>query len=834
MAFSDFLIRIGLDSSRFSQGSRRMSQDTSAVRQSIATLNATLARQVQSMNTMVRQGRQGTALFQQLTREIRQTENALRMAQRQINNTERSFGGLNMSQLGGALTGGLIGGGVAGAAMMGAQKLQQAFQETLQVTTSFDDAIRKVGATSRASASQMEDLRNAAIEMGSKTRFTASESAQALNYMALAGWKTEQSISALPGVLNLAAAAGTDLAMTSDILTDTMSAFGIEAKDSTKVADVFAQVQSKANTTVEMLGEAMKYAAPQFASAGQSIETTSTIIGLLANQGIKASMAGTAMNAMLKDVKKGAEDGVLAFGSMNIQLYDQQGNMRSLIDIIREMRQGVQGLTQQQRDAITGGLFEERAIKAVNILLNSTDEVINDLANSVDVATGRSEEMANQMEGGVGGALRKMQSAWEGFQLTVAGDAGFAKIWYDGWAAVFTNWTDEVNRLSREWQVFKRGFEIGWIDAENERKQLDAIAKFSGAYKQALDGMPMDKLTDQMTRLTNASQFQAEAEAKRNATILAGLAPRKHDEQITEETEKKTTKLAAAVKTATDVYADLQKELASSAEYHRIIGDEIGGLAERYALLERAISQAWKAGGKDAEKVVRDLKRQQEEMTAERMVATVAPLSAQAIAPVQSLVVTPKFQIAKKEDLTKFFNELKFQFNDEMVKANLLQGAFGDVDMIATEMQSLGQLIAEGLEAGLDQSMLQGYIDKWKELSVEQQKQQAFASVVASIGDSAYQAFESIGAGAMSASEGVRAFGVAAISASLDAARGALVESIMNNAARLTKVLGPIGIPLAVAASSALFGLLKGAIGKSKGVRLAEGGIISGRTMAER
>jgi hypothetical protein len=153
--------------------------------------------------------------------------------------------------------------------------------------------------------------------------------------------------------------------------------------------------------------------------------------------------------------------------------------------------------------------------------------------------------------------------------------------------------------------------------------------------------------------------------------------------------------------------------------------------------------------------------------------------------------------------------------------------------MIATEMQSIGQLIAEGLEAGLDPTMLQGYIDKWKELSVEQQKQEAFASVVQSIGDSAYTAFESIGSGAMTASEGVRAFGAAAISASLDAARGALVESIMNNAAKLTKLLGPIGIPIAIAASSALFGLLKGAIGKSKGVRLAEGGIISGRTMAE-
>jgi TP901 family phage tail tape measure protein len=293
---------------------------------------------------------------------------------------------------------------------------------SFKMAADFDDSMRKVAATSGATGEEFDTLRKKALEMGRTTSFTATQSAEALNYMALAGWSAQEGVDGLPGMLSLAAASGTDLAATADILTDTMSAFQMSAKESTDAADVFAQVQSKTNTTVLMLGEAMKYAAPQAASAGQSLRTTAAVMGLLANQGIKGSMAGTAFNSMLADLKKSAENGSVAFGNMNVKLYNADGSMRSMIDIIKDMQIGIEGMSAQSRDAVVSGIFGERGLKAANILLNTSSESINQLTSDLENATGRAAEMQEMMEGGPGGGLRKMRSAIEGAAITL-GDA---------------------------------------------------------------------------------------------------------------------------------------------------------------------------------------------------------------------------------------------------------------------------------------------------------------------------------------------------------------------------------------------------------------------------
>jgi len=318
-----------------------------------------------------------------------------------------------------------------------------------KMAADFDDSMRKVAATSGATGEEFKALKEKAREMGRTTSFTASQSAEALNYMALAGWSSKQAIDGLPGVLSLAAASGTDLGKSADILTDTMSAFGMAASQSTEAADLFAQVQSKANTTVEMLGDALKYAAPQAASAGQSLKDTATIMGLLANQGIKGSMAGTAYNSMLSDLKSKADNGVVAFGNMNIALYDADGNMRSMIDIIKDMQDGIAGMSAQSRDAVVSGIFGERGMKAANILLNTSRESIDDLIDAMSNASGMAQLMAEKMEGGAGGGIRRMQSAIADAAISL-GDA-FAPMVEKAVAAItkLANWFTELSEETK-------------------------------------------------------------------------------------------------------------------------------------------------------------------------------------------------------------------------------------------------------------------------------------------------------------------------------------------------------------------------------------------------
>ncbi len=288
-----------------------------------------------------------------------------------------------------------------------------------QTAAKFSDAILKVKALSGATGSEFESLSNKAKELGASTRYSASEVGDAMGYMALAGFDTNQTLSATPAILALAAASATDLALASDIVTDTMSAFKIQAKDAIQVSDLFAKTQAKSNTNVVQLGEAFKYVAPNFAAANQSISDTSSLLAVLANSGFKGSMAGTALNAMLKDLTTKSKNGAIAIGETSVAIYDATGTMRSTIDVLADIEEATKGMNQQQKDAALGALFEERSIKAVNIVLNSGSKELRRYQQLLGESTGAASEMASEMESGLGGSLRSMASALEGIQIVI-------------------------------------------------------------------------------------------------------------------------------------------------------------------------------------------------------------------------------------------------------------------------------------------------------------------------------------------------------------------------------------------------------------------------------
>ena len=283
----------------------------------------------------------------------------------------------------------------------------------------FQDAMAKVQALSGASGKELTLLENTAKKMGSTTVFSASECADALGYMALAGWDANQSSSALPGVLNLAAASSMDLADASDMVTDYLSAFGMKASDAGKMADMLAYAQANSNTTTQQLGDAFKNCSVNAKGMGQDMYTTTALLGALSNQGLKGSEAGTALNAVFRDMTNHMENGQIQIGKTNVALVDSHGNFRDMKDIIADVNKATDGMSESEKQAALSTVFTADSIKAMGILLNTGADEIRGFDGELRNSKGTAGEMANTMNNTLSGALKGLSSAWEGLKLNL-------------------------------------------------------------------------------------------------------------------------------------------------------------------------------------------------------------------------------------------------------------------------------------------------------------------------------------------------------------------------------------------------------------------------------
>ncbi len=281
----------------------------------------------------------------------------------------------------------------------------------------FDDSMSQVQALSGATGKELDDLRGLAKKLGAETAHSASDAADAMGYLALAGYDTNQILEATPHMLSLASAGGMDLARTADIVTDSMSGFGMEADRSKEAADVFAKAQSITNTNVEQLGEAMKYASSTANAAGMDIQKTSAVLGMFANAGIKGGMAGTTFNAMLRDLKKANAEGKLAIEGTTIALYNQDGSMRDLGAIMADVEAATDGMTTAQRDVAMSAIFGEQSIRGANIMLEQGSEKYKELEEAMYGSKGAAEDMADTMEDNIAGAFRVLSSQTEGILI---------------------------------------------------------------------------------------------------------------------------------------------------------------------------------------------------------------------------------------------------------------------------------------------------------------------------------------------------------------------------------------------------------------------------------
>ena len=322
----------------------------------------------------------------------------------------------------------------------------------------FESSMSNVQALSGATGADFEALSEKAQEMGAKTKFSASEAADAMGYMAMAGWDAKDMLNGIEGVMNLAAASGEDLASVSDIVTDAMTAFGLAADGTTKgvanatyFADTLAATAASANTNVGLMGETFKYVGTMAGSLGYSIEDVSLAIGLMANRGLKGSMAGTSLNSVMTRLATNTSGAREAIEKLGVEFYDSSGNARALGDVMTELRDATKGMNNEQKTALANTVAGMEAQKGLLAILNATDDEYNSLADSINNSTGAAQKQADVKMDNLYGDVTILKSAWDGLSVgiyTAVNALGNSKDGLGAMRSVVRSVTDVVNKAA--------------------------------------------------------------------------------------------------------------------------------------------------------------------------------------------------------------------------------------------------------------------------------------------------------------------------------------------------------------------------------------------------
>ena len=302
-------------------------------------------------------------------------------------------------------------------------KAGEAFDKSMsQVAATMGDEAKKMIEYNGKTVTSFEALRDFAQEMGRTTEFTATQSADALNYMALAGYDAKTSMQMLPNVLSLASAGSMDLARASDMVTDAQSALGLEIDDVTSMVDKMAKTSSKTNTNVEQLGDAILTIGATARSLVKDGDTTelATVLGVLADNGIKGAEGGTHLRNMILSLQNPTKDSAAIMKQLGISVYDSYGNMRSMIDVVTDLKTATQGMDQASRDAVISGIFNKTDLAAVNALLGTEKKRFDELTEAISNADGAAKEMQNTKMDNLAGDIEYFKSALEGAQIVIS------------------------------------------------------------------------------------------------------------------------------------------------------------------------------------------------------------------------------------------------------------------------------------------------------------------------------------------------------------------------------------------------------------------------------
>lgn len=389
---------------------------------------------------------------------INQTESQIKSYNQQLTDVEKDTGELadDMDDLdesvdnagdGFTVFKGVLSDLIANVVTMAISTLKDLAVEVVEVGSNFESAMDKVAALSGATEEELQMLTDTAKEFGSNTKFSATEAADALSYMALAGWNAETSAEALGGVLDLAASSGMELADASDMVTDYLTAFGLSASEASNFADILSYSQGNANTSAVQLGDAYKNCAANLSAAGQDIETTTSLLTTMANQGLKGSEAGTALTAIMRDMTNkmssfndeaelaaAAEAGLtsatgnlndvlgvssIQIGNVLVPVSDLEGNYRDLTDILKDVETATNGMGDAEKASALQTTFTKNSIKGLNLILNAGVNEAADFEEQLRNCNGTAKEMSDVMNDNLSGDITQLNSKLEGIKITV-------------------------------------------------------------------------------------------------------------------------------------------------------------------------------------------------------------------------------------------------------------------------------------------------------------------------------------------------------------------------------------------------------------------------------
>ena len=290
----------------------------------------------------------------------------------------------------------------------------------IKVASDFEKNMSEVKAISGATGKEFDKLREKAIDLGAKTAFSANEVANAMTEMAKAGWDSSQIIDGMSGVLDAAAASGEGLATVSTIVADAITGFGLEAKESTKIADLLTQAANSGTIGITDLGESFKYIAPIAGSMGLSVEDVTTALSAMSMAGIKGSQAGTALRTMLARMVKPTDDVASVMDKLGISVTNQDGSMKSLDDIVSNLRKSFDGLTESEKAKYAATLAGQEGMSGMLSLLNLTEEEYDKIAQSMDNASGVAEKTASVMQDNLQSKVEQLGGSLESLAIKLS------------------------------------------------------------------------------------------------------------------------------------------------------------------------------------------------------------------------------------------------------------------------------------------------------------------------------------------------------------------------------------------------------------------------------
>lgn len=328
----------------------------------------------------------------------------------------------------------------------------------VDVGSNFEAGLSEVEAISGATSREMDQLSEKARALGSSTKFSATDVTSAMTNMSLAGWRVQQTLSGIDGVLQLASASGMDLAEASQVVTDNISVFNLQAEQATQIADQMAYSQAHSSTTAAELGQAYKNCGANMNAAGQDISTTTVLLEALANKGLRSAEAGTAQAAVMRDMISKMSDGAIKIGETSVAVADANGNFRNMIDIVADIEAATDGLADSQKQEALMATFTSDSTKALNMLLSTGSDNLREMAAELDNCQGAAQSMSDIMQDNLKGAMTELGSAQEGLGIAVynlfsgplTGAARLATSAISGITAAITPAETEISRFLAE------------------------------------------------------------------------------------------------------------------------------------------------------------------------------------------------------------------------------------------------------------------------------------------------------------------------------------------------------------------------------------------------